>query len=359
MRDLVLTSHSRGEPDGAVPLKPFALDPVCATKPTTFSIDFICEKSIYEYEFVAEASAYVSESLHVIREGRRSQLFERHGREFKFGRNLKGRNQTIEDLTRPNSLFLSAAAQNNHEELNLVSRFFRQLRIPPSGDLLPRFGSRTLATRGLSKSALNFLKTIDQSITDFVIDEEPINDRYPANSRIAFASRRDLSAQSSLFDIGDALPRNMRFRLGHLSNSGKPVYFDLRDESAGTMLLLTTLDPVFRTLETGGTIVIDEFGSRVHTRASEAILLLFNDKATNPKGAQLIVATHDTNLMNIPGLRRDQVWFTEKDQGGATHLYPLTDYEVRKEDNLERGYLQGRFGAIPFAGSLTNLFKVQ
>ncbi len=95
----------------------------------------------------------------------------------------------------------------------------------------------------------------------------------------------------------------------------------------------------------------------MHTRASEIILSLFNDKATNPKGAQLIVTTHDTNLLNATGLRRDQVWFTEKDHGGATHLYPLTDFETRKGDNLEKGYLQGRFGAIPFAGSFSTHLK--
>jgi hypothetical protein len=102
---------------------------------------------------------------------------------------------------------------------------------------------------------------------------------------------------------------------------------------------------------------LDEFGSRLHTRASELILALFNNKETNPKGAQLILATHDTNLLNAKGLRRDQVWFTEKDEGGATHLYPLTDISTRPGDNLEKGYLQGRYGAIPFAGSLADFVK--
>jgi AAA15 family ATPase/GTPase len=104
-------------------------------------------------------------------------------------------------------------------------------------------------------------------------------------------------------------------------------------------------------------VVLDEFGSRLHTRASELILALFNNKQTNPRGAQLIVTTHDTNLLNASGLRRDQVWFTEKDEEGATHLYPLTDIETRKGDNLERGYLQGRYGAIPFAGSISDFKK--
>jgi len=80
------------------------------------------------------------------------------------------------------------------------------------------------------------------------------------------------------------------------------------------------------------------------------VIALFSSPATNPRGAQLIATTHDTNLLRSAHLRRDQVWLTEKDPEGATHLYPLTDFRTRKEDNLERGYLQGRYGAIPFAG---------
>ena len=92
----------------------------------------------------------------------------------------------------------------------------------------------------------------------------------------------------------------------------------------------------FRALSQGAIVVFDEFGSRVHTRASEIVVSLFNNKETNPAGAQLIVATHDTNLLNASGLRRDQVWFTEKDSSGATHLYPLSDFVIREGDNFAK-----------------------
>jgi AAA15 family ATPase/GTPase len=104
---------------------------------------------------------------------------------------------------------------------------------------------------------------------------------------------------------------------------------DISKESSGTIELIASLPNIFAALTCGTPHAIDEFGTRLHTRAAEMILSLFNNKDTNPKGAQLIVATHDTNLLNAPGLRRDQVWFTEKDGGGATHLYPLTDIETR------------------------------
>jgi AAA15 family ATPase/GTPase len=92
----------------------------------------------------------------------------------------------------------------------------------------------------------------------------------------------------------------------------------------------------------------------LHPSLARQIVLQFNDPAANPKNAQIIFTTHDTNLLGTtvgePALRRDQVWLTEKDPEGATVLYPLTDYKPRKAENLERGYLQGRYGAIPFLG---------
>jgi len=105
--------------------------------------------------------------------------------------------------------------------------------------------------------------------------------------------------------------------------------------------------------------VIDELERSLHPLLASRLVQLFNDPTTNPKHAQLLFSTHDTNLLGTtlgePVLRRDQVWLTEKDPQGATVLYPLTDYKPRKAENLERGYLQGRYGAIPFLGDLAGL----
>jgi AAA15 family ATPase/GTPase len=104
---------------------------------------------------------------------------------------------------------------------------------------------------------------------------------------------------------------------------------------------------------------VDELSASLHTQASEAVLLLFLSQISNRSGAQLIATTHDTNLLRCPALRRDQVWFTEKSGDGMTHLYPLSDIRTRKGDNIERGYLQGRFGAVPFSGPLTELVPIE
>ncbi|WP_159729318.1 ATP/GTP-binding protein [Methylosinus sp. Ce-a6] len=358
MKELVRNSHRQGEPGAPIPLKPFLLDPAYATKPSVFSIDFVWNGARYAYRFEALGNEFTQESLHVWRGGPVTLLFERDRQEFKFGRSLKGRNKVIEDLTRPNSLFLSAAAQNNHEELSEAAKFFSSSTIELAEVEPIAFLSSKLASQGVDPRAISFLRGIDTGITEARVSER-------------LAEQRELELQEALLTavekfVGSQAPNEVKvevlgnhrsLQFGHRTTDERTVFLDMSDESAGTIQMLGVLGNVFRALEHGYLCVIDEFGSRLHTRASELVLSLFASKETNPKGAQLIVTTHDTNLLNAPALRRDQVWFTEKDETGATHLYPLTDIETRKGDNLEKGYLQGRYGAIPFAGAAADIFK--
>lgn len=358
MQMLVRDSHRRGEPGGPVLLKPFLLDPDCAKRPSAFCMDFLWNGARYSYGFEATRDEITTEFLYVWRNGPRSMLFERELQNFEFGRGLKGRNKTIEDLTRRNSLFLSAATQNNHEGLTEIAKFFLSMRIDLANPMNPNVIAFQLASQGLDKKSLSLLNQVDIGVTGADVHE-------------VFVDQDTIDMRTKLWQIieqraGDELPSEIKsgiaendkkLRLGHQAADGVPVFFDLEDESAGTVQLLSILGPIFRALDEGRAVVVDEFGSRLHTRAAEILLSLFNNKETNAKGAQLIVATHDTNLLDAPGLRRDQVWFTEKDERGATHLYPLTDIETRKGDNLEKGYLQGRYGAIPFAGPLVHIVK--
>ena len=139
------------------------------------------------------------------------------------------------------------------------------------------------------------------------------------------------------------------------------AWLPLEQESRGTRQLLVLAPIVIDALGQGSVLLIDELEASFHPLMALELLRAFNDPARNPKGAQLIFSTHDTNLLgNVLGpasLQRDQVWFTEKDPEGATRLYPLSDYSPRKGENLERGYLQGRYGAIPFVGEITNVGK--
>ena len=120
----------------------------------------------------------------------------------------------------------------------------------------------------------------------------------------------------------------------------------------GTQMLFHLAGPVFDTLARGGLLVVDELESSLHPLLARHLLHLFQQPDTNPRHAQLLFSTHDTQLLGTtlgePALRRDQVWLAEKEPDGATRIFPLTDYQPRKQENIERGYLQGRYGGIPF-----------
>ena len=112
--------------------------------------------------------------------------------------------------------------------------------------------------------------------------------------------------------------------------------------------------PIFDTLLKGKLLIVDELDAKLHPLLTRSILQLFMDAETNPNGAQLIFATHDTNLLNLAYLRRDQIWFTEKDKTESSDLYSLVEFrdetgtKVRNDRSVEKDYINGRYGAIPF-----------
>jgi AAA15 family ATPase/GTPase len=125
----------------------------------------------------------------------------------------------------------------------------------------------------------------------------------------------------------------------------KSAAFSLADESSGTIAYLALLSPILKALSTDGTLCVDELDSSLHPKLTMELMRLFQ---VSPSNAQLIFTTHDTNLLSSSLLRRDEIWFTEKKTDGSSVLYPLTDFSPRQHENLEGGYLQGRYGAIPF-----------
>ena len=127
------------------------------------------------------------------------------------------------------------------------------------------------------------------------------------------------------------------------------VRFDANNkESSGTNKVIKLSGPIFDTLLGGKVLFVDELDSKLHPMMTRAIVRLFMDKETNPHGAQLVFTTHDTHLLNMKYLRRDQVWFTEKDPTEASDLYSLLDFKVRNDRDIENDYINGRYGAIPF-----------
>jgi AAA15 family ATPase/GTPase len=355
LQSLVLNSQIRGKPDGGVPRPYFALQTYAESNPTAIEVEFISSNTRYQYGFEADNKEFISEWLYWYPSRQRQLLFERtRNKTMRFGRSLKGQNRVISELMRPNSLFLSAAAQNGHEQLTKVHSYFSSWafqRAPAD----PRGGFILLDRAEYDARIISFLKEVGTGVVGYRTIKKNLKED-------AKVFRRDLWKL-----ISSALPPEERdppdwspdaddfeLELAH-GSADAPVYFNLEQESSGTRRLLLILRSVFSALDRGSVVFVDELDASLHTQICEAIVSLFSDPHNNKLGAQLISTTHDTNLMRSRHLRRDQLWFTEKDQLGATHLYPLSDIRTRKTDDIERNYLQGRYGAIPFAGDLVDL----
>ena len=351
MRSMVLWSQTRGEPDGGVPpRRPFRLDSVSSKTSSRFDIDFIIDGVRHHYGFETSPRVFEAEWLYAFPKSHQRTLFERDRDKFHFGRALRGQNNSIAALTRPNSLYLSAAAQNGHEYLSKIYGFFRSILGVQDIDVPGMAASAQMTEEGgVDQRVIDFLKKINTGVTGYRRKETKLSEEERTVHREFIAMVKRIAGTRSDIEMDDDDQR-VTFELAHQGRNDEDVYLDLEQESAGTRRLLIVLGFACQALDGGLPLCVDELDASLHTQASEAVLELFCMPENNPKGAQLIATTHDTNLLESPMLRRDQVWLTEKAPEGATQLYPLTDVRTRKGDNIQRGYLQGRYGALPLTG---------
>ncbi len=139
--------------------------------------------------------------------------------------------------------------------------------------------------------------------------------------------------------------------------SGNVSFSFNKNESEGTIKYVSLAYPIIDALDNGKRVVIDELDSKLHPLLVRKIITLFNSSKTNPKGAQLLFTTHDTSLLGAGLLRRDQIWFTQKDGLGATSLYSLAEYKVRSNSAFDRDYINGKYGATPIIGEIEKVFE--
>ena len=198
------------------------------------------------------------------------------------------------------------------------------------------------------RKVVDFLQAADVGIAKIDFSKVPITE----TKRQLLADLDQLIAKhvrkpTSLADKSE----ETKVEILHVGEGGRHFPIALDQESAGTQALMQLLGPVFNRLQDGGVLIIDELNVALHPLVSRELIGLFSNPQTNLGKAQLIFSTHDTSILTSGLLRRDQIWFAEKDKSGATSVYPLSSIKVRTTDNWERGYITGRFGAIPFFGA--------
>ncbi|MGW0483371.1 AAA family ATPase [Nonomuraea sp. NPDC003214] len=330
MRDAVLDSHAEWAKGEGVPRKPFALDSSCAAEPSFFEVDVALGTPPvhYTYGFTLSDRRVEHEWLYAYPSGRRHTRqvwFTRDASArvpFEFpGDHLKGPKSTLAKLTRPNALFLSTAAANNQRQLTALQRWFAD-----DFSLLTPERNRTVLENDTRRQLLGPLKPwVEEMLRHAELGIEGI----------------DVIAR-------DPDPPEIRFV--HRAGADR-VTLDFADESLGTRTWFSMLGPVLLSLSRGSVLLVDELDASLHPAISAELIRLFNDPQANPADAQLVFTSHDTTLFgNLPGgrpLDRAQVWFTEKTDEAATELYPLASAKPRPDENLHRGYHEGRYGGRP------------
>lgn len=352
MRDAVLASHRLWAPEEGIPRDPFGWGSK-RTEPSLFEVTFIVDSIKYQYGFRASNVAFLEEWLFAWPNGKKTTWFARDdGGPIKFGDQLKGENRVIEEVTRPNALFLSAAAQHRHAQLQPISAWFRSIRamnLSIRRMYNPYFESESTLVKLFGDSSPAQPQLFEDS------EFGTMRERFRELLRKADTGIVDLRVIS--VDVDEPRPRKFRrFVMQHQTDS-EDSWLPLEEESRGTQTLFRMGIPILQAMDEGGILIVDELEASLHPALAQQIVRQFNDPVVNHRNAQIIFTTHDTNLLGTtigePALRRDQVWLTEKNTDGATVLYPLTDFNPRKAENLERGYLQGRYGAIPFLGEFS------
>lgn len=333
MRSAVLGSFRSWDAEGGIPRRQFRLDPALRAQPSGYVIDLIIDEVRYTYGFILSNDRIVEEWLYSYPEKKKRVLFERLDGRIRFGSTLgseRAKLDVLYELTRPNALFVSVAAQSESEPIMPVHRWFQDHLTLLGGDVHGHTNLRFLRlVRFLDNhpeqmsTVMDFATTADVGISDVRIIELDTTTSGP-----------DGYARSLVFE-----------------HRGSGELFGFGDESAGTQSWLALMPDVLQVLQTGGVMVIDEIDASLHPLLTARLIGLFRDAETNPRGAQLIFTTHDASLLGTAlgeeVLARDQIWFVEKDRNGASRLYPLSDFKPREGENRERRYLGGSYGAVP------------
>lgn len=343
MRDMVARSN---QDLGGLPVTPFRFDPDCEALPTTFEAMCFAEGVRYQYGFSATRGAVAREWLYAWPRGRVQLWFEREragngGDRFKFGDRLSGDKEVWRRATRPDALFLSTAVSLNSSQLRPVFDWFTgSLHVAGVGGWDSMFSLKYCGD-GRKGNLIEFLRTADLAISDLrVVEREFSPEALPDDMPPAVKE-----------GIGKELAgaKVVNLRLRHDTKDGRPVELDLDEESDGTQKIFALAGPWLDTLENGHVIVFDELHDNLHPSLVRFLVERFHDPGVNAKGAQLVFSTHDTSILSQDVFRRDQIWFCERNARQETGLFPLTDFRPRKGiENLERSYLAGRYGAVPY-----------
>ena len=334
-----------------LPMTPFKFDFESRNKPTPFEFTFIAKDGRkYIYGFSATTEKIVEEYLYCYNTSKPTLLFDLNENEKpKFNRAYKVKLEAAYQMNTANKLFLATATTWNVECTKSPFEWLAE-SIDTFTDVMELGGVafekyRIDENRKYIEFTKNLLKQADINISSIEVDAKEV----VGGPALPF----QIVVQGKIIPPNEGKHYDVEITTGHtvVDENGEKTEFSLtlQEESIGTQLLFFYGPLLKDAFEKGKTIVLDEIDKSMHPSLVKFIMNLFRDPDVNKNGAQLIVTTHETGILSLDMFRRDQIYFTEKDsKSGVTDLYSLDEFSVRKTENIEKGYLMGRYGAIPF-----------
>ena len=356
IRNAQKTQHEKA----SIPVVPFALNDYSATEPTEFEFIYTSEGIKYWYAFSATRESILTESLYHAPKGQKALVFSRKGQIFSFTGD-KSRRRLISEVVASNQLFFSVACTMNDSACSSAMRWFREeLFFSRDYSDIPRQIIEYSDDTNMLRTISDYAKTADLGIEDMQFEinsqeveaEAALPDNIPDGIKTALVQFIHTLSNSSnnsevRLEMGEVKATSKH--KGRNKNGASQLYqLELEDESDGTRKLMSIAPAIESALVRGGVLLVDEIERDLHPMLVDFIVSKFQSKRTNPHGAQIIFTTHNTELLNMELLRKDQLYFVDKDsEDGASELYTISEFSTRTTDNIRKGYLIGKYGAIP------------
>lgn len=346
----------------AIPVQSFLLNDSSKNEPTSFEFTYVLDGIKYIYGFAATKTAILSEYLYHSPKGQKAMVFSRDGQSFTFREGPdKKRREMISETIAPNQLYFSVACTMNEKACMAAMRWFREYLIfsrdyTDLSDQLIEHIENPNMLQAIKRYAVEADLGIQDMRFEFESRELSTEDPLPADlpeeikanlEQFVLNITNISNGSEQKYQLGKMEVTSFHRGLGK-DGQEQPYELSLEDESDGTRRLMALAPAIERVLTCGGVLLVDELESRIHPLLMRLIVSKFQNPNSNPNHAQLIFTTHNTDLLDAHLMRKDQIYFVDKDKkDGSSSLYSISEFSTPTSENIRKGYLLGKYGATP------------
>ncbi len=358
MGRIVLNKTKVIQSTDTLPHDPFRLNSSTKDASSTFEIVFFIDEIKYRYGFEMDNTTVYAEWLYADEKGKEAKLFYRDIEDEEYVNPQKFKegyiffdNSKSKIRVSSNQLFIWKCDQDGGEISKSILKWFSRFNLIDGLDHggYISYTMKKMEDLTFKNEMISLVKTADIGIENITMEEEDVSLDMIEKMGLPIALKEELLKDGGLKSVSI---NTYHKKFDENNNEIGNEIFELDDEeSLGTRKFFKMSAPILNTLQDGKILVIDELDASLHPMLTKHLVKLFSNKDINTKNAQLIFATHDTNLLKPQIFKRDQIWFTEKDKYGSTTLYSILEIKgVRANDDFEKQYIEGKYGAVPYLG---------